>query len=531
MQVNKRLNKGVIRIYGAAIIVALLAIVITFFSAPKATVGAICQDSSDVQAQHKTENGSHLEVWVDDTYIGLARCVVGYSYEFVFSVTKQSIADSGITIEGKTFELDTVWATDITTNDATQISDNIAFRLLKDTIEIVIPSVANACVRAGFYSFATPAMFTATFECHGVYTTQQVQSGGYVKIPTITCTYCAGNPPNPFSYWSISGAPGKYSNESLRSYAINQNVTITVHYLERYTVSFACADGHAQGDYLFMGDALEGAKCPIPANPCANVVHEGMVAMYICNGDQSKLYTVAEITAKIVNNPLTFTAVWVHTMPPDPVREGYIFDGWFTDEALTQPYDPSVPITSDMTLYAKWTIQTFTVTFVTGKTWTVPEVSAVYNTAIVLPEMTETGYTFDGWFTDAALTQAYKADAPVVGDMTLYAKWTIKMYTVTFVVDGETYHTVTVPYGTTLTEALKQAGLPYYAIGSIVTESGDAGDGETVTETMTVTLSEASVPNKILTFLRLNWIYLTCGAGGLILLIGVGVAIAKKKKA
>lgn len=218
-------------------------------------------------------------------------------------------------------------------------------------------------------------------------------------------------------------------------------------------------------------------------------------------------------------------------LPPEPVKVGHDFAGWYLDEELTQPYE-GTEIVGDITLYAKFTPQIYTVKFQTNApSLTAPDVTAAYDSTVTPPVLTRVGYTFDGWFTDAALTQAYKADAPVVGDMTLYAKWTIKMYTVTFVVDGETYHTVTVPYGTTLTEALKQAGLPYYAIGSIVTESGDAGDGETVTETMTVTLSEASVPNKILTFLRLNWIYLTCGAGGLILLIGVGVAIAKKKKA
>ncbi len=35
-------------------------------------------------------------------------------------------------------------------------------------------------------------------------------------------------------------------------------------------------------------------------------------------------------------------------------REGYTFDGWYFDEALTSEYDPEVTIESDITLYAKW---------------------------------------------------------------------------------------------------------------------------------------------------------------------------------
>ena len=41
--------------------------------------------------------------------------------------------------------------------------------------------------------------------------------------------------------------------------------------------------------------------------------------------------------------------------PADPTRDGYTFGGWFTDEARTQAYDFSTPVTADLTLYAKWT--------------------------------------------------------------------------------------------------------------------------------------------------------------------------------
>lgn len=41
--------------------------------------------------------------------------------------------------------------------------------------------------------------------------------------------------------------------------------------------------------------------------------------------------------------------------PADPTREGYTFGGWYTDEACTQAYDFSTPVTADLTLYAKWT--------------------------------------------------------------------------------------------------------------------------------------------------------------------------------
>ncbi len=40
--------------------------------------------------------------------------------------------------------------------------------------------------------------------------------------------------------------------------------------------------------------------------------------------------------------------------PADPVKDGFRFDGWYTDRALTTPYDFDAPVTGSFTLYAKW---------------------------------------------------------------------------------------------------------------------------------------------------------------------------------
>ena len=38
--------------------------------------------------------------------------------------------------------------------------------------------------------------------------------------------------------------------------------------------------------------------------------------------------------------------------PTVPVKEGYIFTGWYTDKECTTLYDFSAPVTADITLYA-----------------------------------------------------------------------------------------------------------------------------------------------------------------------------------
>lgn len=40
--------------------------------------------------------------------------------------------------------------------------------------------------------------------------------------------------------------------------------------------------------------------------------------------------------------------------PADPTKAGYVFDGWYTDKALTTKYDFATPVSKSFTLYAKW---------------------------------------------------------------------------------------------------------------------------------------------------------------------------------
>lgn len=50
----------------------------------------------------------------------------------------------------------------------------------------------------------------------------------------------------------------------------------------------------------------------------------------------------------------------------DPKQDGYTFGGWYADGELTQPYDFNVRVTSGATIYAKFNINTYKVTFMVG---------------------------------------------------------------------------------------------------------------------------------------------------------------------
>lgn len=107
-----------------------------------------------------------------------------------------------------------------------------------------------------------------------------------------------------------------------------------------------------------------------------------------------------------------------------PEVEGYTFDGWYADEAHKTKFDFSTPITSDTKVYAKWTANDYEVSFITehGKTPTSQNVK--YNgTADDPGKLTEEGYTFVGWYADAAHTTEFKFSTPITGDTKVYAKW------------------------------------------------------------------------------------------------------------
>ena len=141
--------------------------------------------------------------------------------------------------------------------------------------------------------------------------------------------------------------------------------------------------------------------------------------------------------------------------PTGVTKDGYTLEGWYTDEQLTPAskwdFDNST-VTGDITLYAKWTEDTYTVTFdAKGGSPTPPSQSKHYGDRVEEPSVvTKAGFTLEGWYTDEQLTPTKKWDFvnnPVTESITLYAKW-IVLHTVTFHLNnGETDITETVEDG------------------------------------------------------------------------------------
>jgi len=89
-----------------------------------------------------------------------------------------------------------------------------------------------------------------------------------------------------------------------------------------------------------------------------------------------------------------------------------------------------------ITLYAQWTISSYTVTYnANGGSVSPTSKSANYNTSVTLPTPTRSGYTFNGWYTaSSGGTKIGNAGASytVTGNITLYAQWIENVLTVNY---------------------------------------------------------------------------------------------------
>ena len=110
---------------------------------------------------------------------------------------------------------------------------------------------------------------------------------------------------------------------------------------------------------------------------------------------------------------------------PVSVREGYTFIGWTltnTDEAdvVIDPFYPEF----DTTLYAKWRINQYSISFNTDSDTTISPIQQDYDTNVVSPnDPVKDGYIFGGWYVDSELTTMYTFTTMPSEDITLYAKW------------------------------------------------------------------------------------------------------------
>ena len=215
----------------------------------------------------------------------------------------------------------------------------------------------------------------------------------------------------------------------------------SVHVTEEYTVTFNAYGGFPMPDEQHV---KSGEKAVLPADPTL----KGYTFAFWYLGDDEQNATAYDFNTPVTEN-ITLTAKWninKYTVtfnsyggtpvPPAqeveygltatepataPTKTGYTFDGWYLGD---EKYDFSDAVEQNITLYANWEKNIYTVTYTDGvdgeevfadQTYRVPFEDT---TPAFKGTKTRDGYVFDGWkpaFSDT-----------VTGNVTYVAQWTAR---------------------------------------------------------------------------------------------------------
>lgn len=222
-----------------------------------------------------------------------------------------------------------------------------------------------------------------------------------------------------------------------------------VHVTEEYTVTFNAYGGFPTPDEQHV---KSGEKAVLPVEP----TRKGYTFAFWYLGEDEQNATAYDFNTPVTEN-ITLTAKWninkytvafntdggtpvppaqeveyglTATEPAAPEKTGYTFDGWYLGD---EKYDFSAAVEQNITLTAKWTLNTYTVTFDPNGGNELAEADKTKAVKIgeaygELPTPTRKGYNFAGWYTEAEEGTVVTADTTVsaMTDHTLYAHWEAK---------------------------------------------------------------------------------------------------------
>ena len=118
------------------------------------------------------------------------------------------------------------------------------------------------------------------------------------------------------------------------------------------------ADGQTAEEIPAQQPETQAAQVPAEETPAPEVQTESMIPQEAPAAQEAPGTAVHKVSfdsmggSDVMSQPVGDGTPVIE--PEIPVREGFAFGGWYADEALTVLYDFAAPVTSDMTLYAKW---------------------------------------------------------------------------------------------------------------------------------------------------------------------------------
>ena len=223
------------------------------------------------------------------------------------------------------------------------------------------------------------------------------------------------------TYNNVFGA----ANNNVTSYTIEETVVLTALAKEGYTfIGWSGTDLNGENNMTVSFSNQTGNR-----EYTAHWRKNTFTVTFVTNGGE-------EIGTHTVGYGSTLA------LPVATGKTGYSFIAWYLNEDLSgDPVATLENITANITVYAKWQINQYTITFDTKGGSAVEPITQNYGSTITAPAApTREGYTFAGW--EPAIPATMPAE-----HMTITAKWSINSYKVTYMVDGKVHATEAYEYG------------------------------------------------------------------------------------
>ena len=246
---------------------------------------------------------------------------------------------------------------------------------------------------------------------------------------------------------------------------------------QEYTVTFNSNEGSAVSNQTIMA----GQKVTRPTDPTK--AYNNFLGWY----KESTFTNLWDFDADVVTDNITLYAKWEAitytvsfnsnggsavsnqtinagqkaTRPTDPTKAYNNFLGWYKESSLTNLWDFDTDVVTDnITLFAKWEVITYTVSFNSNGGTAVTAQTVNGGTLLTEPtEPTKTdGYIFDGWYKESTFDNLWNFSSDTVTEnKTLYAKWAEAIY---FQMPPDWYGTTVYAYIHRSTDSIKDEDLP-----------------------------------------------------------------------
>lgn len=168
-------------------------------------------------------------------------------------------------------------------------------------------------------------------------------------------------------------------------------------------------------------------------NPAIAPVNTATNFTAVCKLSTEELYTITyESNGGSKIEPQKRYVGATLSTPNIPTKNGYTFDGWYSDAAFSTPFNFSTMPNHDITVYAKWKGSEKTINFDANEGQLKPgeerKTVSFGDKYGSLPTPTRSGYAFDGWFTSRTEGEKITSENVVNSNanQTLYAHWTTK---------------------------------------------------------------------------------------------------------